>query len=252
MALATWARLRLNWGGFDFQAGTDHPYSPAQSFVGGPTANGAAGEIGVRRASLIFDRSTYTPSDDDMTMHFDFLNITGGAPDDTWITADYTALETALETFWGSTKTYSDPKTGLREIRWHRVGYGVLKPNPVERTYTLAAPVYGTGTAGLHPPQVACSITFRTAVRRSWGRTYLPFNGGSLSAQGRLTSTATSTIATATSTLVAAAATADFYLVVTSIAKQAALTVEKVEVDDVTDIVRRRRFKHTLVRTIQP
>lgn len=252
MAVIAYSRLRVNWGGIDFQNGSDYPYTDGQTKSGGTSAAAGTGNIGVRRASLIFDRASYSPTDDDMTMHFDFLNMTGGDPDDTWITSDYSTLEALLETFWGSTKLYSDPKTGLREIRWHRVGVGIPKPNPATRTYILAAPVYGTGTAGLHPPQVACSITFRTAVRKSWGRTYLPFNGGSLSTQGRLTSTATTAIATAASTLVTAAAAADFHLVVTSLRLSTALNVEKVEVDDVTDIVRRRRWKHTLIRTILP
>lgn len=187
-----------------------------------------------------------------MTMHFDFMNLTSSAPDDTWTTTDYTTLETALQSFWTSTKIYSDPKTKLREIRWHRVGVGIPKPNPAERVFILTTMDPGTGTAGLAVPQVACSITFRTAVRRSWGRTYLPFNGAALSTQGRLTTTQVDNIAGAANSLYTAAAAADFFLVVTSLHLSAALNVERVEVDDVLDIIRRRRWKHTVYRKLLP
>src|SRR6187399_956040 len=37
---------------------------------------------------------------DQCTWHF--LNLTGGEPDDTWTTADFTTIETAFTTFWTS------------------------------------------------------------------------------------------------------------------------------------------------------
>jgi hypothetical protein len=49
---------------------------------------------------------------------------------------------------------------------------------------------------------------------------------------------------------VKAAATADFYLVVYSSHLNSALAVEAVEVDDVPDIIRRRRFKVQTYRKI--
>lgn len=244
--------MRLLWGAFDWQGGSGNPYSGAQTQSGGTSAAAGTGNIGVRRATLVFDRSTYSPADDDMTMHFDFLNMTAGAADDTWTTGDYTTLEALLQSFWTSTKPYSDPKTKLREIRWHRAGAGVVPPNPAERVYILGTMDPGTGTAGAMVPQVACSITFRTAVRRSWGRTYLPYNGLQPNTQGRLPSGTVDTIASAASTLYTAAAAADFFLVVSSVKLSAALTVERIEVDDVLDIIRRRRWKHTVYRKLLP
>jgi hypothetical protein len=252
MSLTAYTRFRFLWGAVDWQGGSGNPYPTAATASVGTSAAAGTGNVGVRRASLIFDRSAYSPADDDMTMHFDFMNLTGGNPDDTWTTGDYTTLEAALLSFWTTTKVYSDPKTQLREIRWHRAGVGVPKPNPAERTYVLTTMVPGTGTAGLQVPQVACSITFRTAVRRSWGRTYLPFNGQQANTQGRLSASTVDTIAGAANTLYGTAAAADFYLVVTSLHLSAALNVERVEVDDVLDIIRRRRWKHTTYRKLLP
>lgn len=252
VAVVAFDRLRMLWGAVDWQHGAGTPYTGAQTVGGGASAAPGAGNIGVRRASIVFDRSAYSPADDDMTCHFDFLNVTGGAPDDTWTTGDFTTLEALLMTWWAGLKQYVDPKTKLREIRWYRHGPGVVAPNPVERTYLAPAGENGTGTAGLGIPQVACSITFRTSVRRSWGRTYLPYNGKQPNTQGRLNIADVDAISTTTAALVTSAASADFRLVVTSIPLSAALNVERIEVDDVLDVIRRRRWKHTGYRKILP
>jgi hypothetical protein len=135
----------------------------------------------------------------------------------------------------------------FNQVSWHRIGPGAPRPNPAERITTITTPPVGTTTAG--PPQVASSITFRTGVRRSWGRTYLPI-GNNFATTGRLGSTTVDNIATTMDVLVKAAATADFYLVVYSSHLNSALAVEAVEVDDVPDIIRRRRFKVQTYRKI--
>lgn len=252
VAVLAFSRFRLNWGGLDWQYGTDNPYSDAQTAAGGASAAAGAGNIGIRRATLHFDRASYAPADDDMTCHFDFLNYTSGAPDDTWTTADYTTLETTLTAFWAQLKGQNDPKTKLREIRWHRVGPGVVPPNPAERVYAIPTPVGGSGVVGGSMAQQACSVTFHTAVRRSWGRTYLPFNGVSVNAQGRYDTTMVDYVVGEVQNVITAAAAADFHLVVTSPRLSAALHVEKIHVDDVPDVVRRRRLKHVGYRKYAP
>lgn len=244
MAVLAYQRLRLLWGGLDWQAGSDNPYSDAQTVSGGAAASAGAGNIGVRRAVLVIDRSTYTPAADPVQMHFDFLNMTSGAPDDTWITSDYTALEAILQTWWTTVKTFATSADKLTEIRWYRHGPGVVAPNPAERVFTLGSPVAGTGSP-FQAPQVASTITFRTSVRRSWGRTYVPAYGKAVdgTSQCRLSSANVDSLATTTDTMLKSAATADFHLVVTSNALSAALQVETIEVDNVLDVQRRRRFK---------
>jgi hypothetical protein len=59
-------------------------------------------------------------------------------------------------------------------------------------------------------------------------------------------------IATSTDTLISAAAAADFYLVVWSKTKQALLNVEKVECDNVPDVIRRRRPDTATYKKILP
>jgi len=240
------------WGGLDWQAGSDNPYTSAQTKSGGTAATPGSGNIGVRRATLYLDRATASPGDDDATIHFDWLNITGGNPDDSWIDADYTTLETAMIAFWTSYKANVDSHIGLREIRWHRVGAGVTPPNPATRVYLLPTTSYGASSTASAIPQIATSITFRTAVRRSWGRTYLPLHASFTNSNGRLNSTQVDTMLGYANTMVNTAASSDFHLVVTSLHLSAALVVEKLEMDDVVDVVRRRRWKHTVYRKLLP
>jgi hypothetical protein len=100
---------------------------------------------------------------------------------------------------------------------------------------------------------VSCSISFHVGPRRSWGRTYLPHLGaGDLQTTGGLLSTtAVDAIANATNTLVTSAAAADFYLVV-STAARGLLTVEQIAVDNIYDIIRRRRWEHPTYRKALP
>lgn len=246
-----YVRLRLVWGPFDLSVaqGQTPNYGSTQIVTGGPTAAVGSG-IGVRRASLYLDRTVADAGADPAFMHFDFLNTTGGVPDDTWTNGDFTQMETALNAFWNSAGAYAAGGHKLTQIIWHRVGTGVSKPNPAERILTVAAPALGGGGA-LAAPQHACSITFRTGVRRSWGRTYLPIGNTPMSA-GRLSNTATDAIAGATNTLFLAAASNDFHPVVVSGPLASSLNIESVEVDNVTDVIRRRRWKRQTYRKILP
>lgn len=251
MALTAFERFRFLWGAIDWQQGSDNPYSVAQTANLGSSAAPGSG-VGVRRAVLLITRNTMHAAADPLQFHFDFLNRTGGVPDDTWTDTDYTTLEGYLDTFWTTMRNFVPSGCAYAQTSWYRVGSGISAPNPAERVVVKVSPIVGTGTATLHPPQCACSITFRTAVRRSWGRTYLPFLSPSLSASGVIPSGVVDQAATATQTLATSAASSDFSLVVISSHLNAALNVEKVEVDDNVDVIRRRRWKVSTYRKILP
>jgi len=239
------------WGAFDltFAQGTTPNYATTQFVTGGTSAVAGSG-IGVRRATLVIDRTASQAGADNAVMHFDFLNFTSGSPDDTWITADYTTLEGFLSTWMTAVATSMPSGWKFTQIIWHRVGTGITKPNPAERNVTLGTPITGSGGTN-HIPQAACSITFRTGVRRSWGRTYLPW-GMPVGAGLMLTSAQCDSIASSTNTLVTSSATNDFQLVVVSAPLRSALTVESIEVDNVYDVIRRRRWKKSTYKKILP
>jgi hypothetical protein len=127
-----------------------------------------------RKVSLVWSRA----GEDVAVCQFTILNLTGGVPDETWITSDYTSAEARLTTFWNAIKnTYASLSASadapvLSRFVWHIVGAGVGRPNPSERELAVSLP--GTAVQNMMPPQVAVSLTLKTAVRRSWGRVYLP------------------------------------------------------------------------------
>jgi hypothetical protein len=246
-----YARLRVNWGCFDITLlqSTTPGYSAAQIQTGGPSAVIGSG-VGVRRATLVLDRTGIRTDADVAIMHFDFLNVTAGNADDTWTTTDFTTLEGYIQTFMTAMKPYLQIGISFTEIDWHRVGTGVSKPNPAERQLILATPIAGTGSS-INPPQVACSLTFRTGVRKSWGRTYMPYGAG-LTGGSKLASGVVDTIATALNTMVTSAASADMHLVVVSKPLSSSLNVERIEVDDNLDVIRRRRWKKSTYRKLLP
>jgi hypothetical protein len=239
------------WGAFDvtIAEGTTPGYSPTQIVTGGPTALPGSG-IGVRRCTVTIDRSAVEAGLDPALMHFDFLNMTAGNPDDTWTSGDYTTLEGLLDTMYTALSSYLASGHSVTTYTWHRVGTGVTKPNPAERVFVKGSAIAGAGGSGM-TLQTACSITFRTGVRKSWGRTYLPFNAG-ISTNRRPSSTQVSAVATAVGNMVSSAATSDFHLVVVSTPLRSSLNAEHVEVDDVLDVIRRRRHKRAINRTIIP
>lgn len=251
MAVTAFTRLRMLWGAFDWQHGTDNPYTAVQTKTGGDSAV-ATGGIGVRRVDMVIDRATAHPSADPALCHFDWLNITGGTPDDTWTTADYTSLETLLNAFWTSMKIFLPTGFAVTTYNWYRIGDGVVPPNPAQRQLILSTPILGTGGTMSKPPQVATSLTFRTAVRRSWGRTYLPTNAGGITATGNQSTGDVDAIAGYANTMITGAATNDMHLVVVSKPLHATLNVEHVEVDDNWDVVRRRRWKSSTYKKIIP
>jgi hypothetical protein len=247
----SYVRLRVLWGALDVTAaqGQTPTYAPAQIVSGGASAAAGSG-VGVRRVTLNIDRTAVEGGMDPAVMHFDILNTTSGSPDDTWVTADYTTVEGQLDLFDSSIRTMGMSGHKVSQYIWHRVGSGVSKPNPAERVTDRPGALAWTGGPGL-PAQCASSITFRTGVRRSWGRTYLPLGANAMSGV-RLGGGSVDTIAAAANALVTGLATADMHLVVVSAPLASSLNVEHVEVDNVPDIQRRRRPKKQTYRKILP
>lgn len=250
LAITAFNRVKMFWGALEVEHGTD-PYQPSETKALGESAVQGSG-IGVRRVQLVFTRlppGTY--NEDVAVMHFDFINYTGGNPDDSWITADYVALETALNAWWTTTKAFCANNVTLKEYRWYRVGSGIVAPNPAARI--TANGVAGTVTTAMLPPQCSLSLSFHTAIRRSWGRTYLPgITTVSMTDNGMFSSTEVDQLAAALNTLITAAAAQDFQLVVISKPLNAALAVEQIAIDNVVDVIRRRRWEHATYKKTYP
>jgi hypothetical protein len=247
--LTAYSRFRFLWGAVDWEGGSESPYTTAQTGTTLGTSAAPGVGVGVRRCVLTFDRTAEIAGADDAECHFDFLNITGGDPDDTWTPTDYTTLEGYLDTWYGSVKSRLTQYQTLSGYRWYRHGPGINPPNPAERVTTRS--VAGTSTADALPPQCAVSHTFRTGVRKSWGRTYVPgLTEGYSSAAGTILATDVDAFANALATLYASSNSHDFPMVVVSFHLSAVLAIEAVEVDSLIDTIRRRRWKHAAYRKI--
>lgn len=200
---------------------------------------------------------------DDMYVGFDILNITGGVPDHTWTTTDFTTCESAFDTWFNAYKAFMPDWLTLTEYRWYVKSFNPLttsKPfaphGPPIRITSRAL----TGTqSSYEAPQVAFTLTEKTPWSKHWGRVYMPYAGGAANviAGGRANATNCTTAATQYETLNQTLAAADFQMVVPSVqidktpARQL-LTITSVQVDDVLDVQRRRRARNPAVRAIKP
>lgn len=199
---------------------------------------------------------------DDCYMGIDLVNITGGDIDSSWTSGDYSTCETALDTCMTAMKPYLAPTLQVSEYRWYKRAFNPMtetKPfqdsGPPDRVTSKA--IVGTSSAYL-PRQVACTITEKTAWPKHWGRGYFPFgSGASLTTSGRIATGTVDIIQGAWQTLYNSLATAEFQPVVpvTQVHKdpvRGLLQVTQVQVDDVPDVVRRRRLRNPSYRKVGP
>lgn len=227
-------------------------------------------ELQWRRLTVEWQRSTPVgTSEDHAFITLDFVNITGGQIDTSWVTADYTAVETALLTWLNVIKTAQTGEHVATAAKWYQMQFAnpmtsqrrFVPTGPPKRIYPLN--VAGTVAAPPMPYQVALSVTERTAIPKHWGRFYLPgMSHGSLATSSRWGSATVDAIANATSTFYDTCQTAEIFPVVVSTQSEAAtggtqlqgtlLGVQHVQVDDIPDVVRRRRPRNTTYRKIVP
>lgn len=210
-----------------------------------------------RRVVLIWTRAWGDAAPEDVAqISFEFVNWTAGVPDDTWTDADFVTVEGYLDTWWTAVKPQVSSTHTLSQYRWYEFGprlplsdKGNEMPGPPRRITARSSA--GTMVTQVLPPQVAMSVTFKTALRRHWGRIYVP--GPCLtseSAPGRIAGATRTAIAGATDALFDSCSGADFSPMVYSPTKRRAYSIEAVQMDDVFDVIRRRRMKTTTARTI--
>lgn len=233
------------------------------------------GDYECRKLHAIWTRSPVSaPAQDVMVTTHHFLNITSGAPDNTWITSDYTQVESAFTTMWGSLKPSWPDTTRLLEYRWYADG-PAFKPFGDDSSPLLRATsvnTAGSGTATPLPPQIAVSVTEVTAARYStiaregrpsqlrhrWGRFYLP--APTVGVVGSATGAQAGRLGAATQTIIADAAQvfynacragSNLVPIMYSPTTGNAWSVDEIHVDDIFDVVRSRRYETPLSRAVR-
>ncbi len=250
---------------------SDADLSTALSSESGRVADVATytGSFELRRLQVKFELLVGGAVVDDARITtYDFLRLASGSPSDAWVAADFTAVENAFGTAWTTIKGYYSPNFRLAQYRWYKHGPSVVPPQePVRVVDNL---VVGTAvTSGAMPPQVALSCTELTSSRKSWGRVFWPGIANSAASNsttdmtGRYSSAVLTAFANALDTYYEACRAASVMPVVFSPAKPSrptagggtlaatgarALTVDTIQVDDVPDVIRSRRFKSATLK----
>lgn len=196
----------------------------------------------------VFDREALSPGEDVavMTMHIrktldnfeDFADMDDQA-------RDHFVGQTA--SWWTSVRPSITQYITFRELRFYDVpdlpGAPMGDPVRVQPVGTA-----GSATSGALPPQISLSVTFITDTRLWWGRFYIPgISRGTCSDHGRVDPTVCNSIATATSLLTNRSGTGGS-LVVFSRKHWTHKDPTTVQVDDIYDVIRRRRFSLPNVR----
>lgn len=179
-----------------------------------------------------------------------YANTTGGNPDTSWTTADFTAVETAALAGWDAVASSISADFKAVEFRWYAFGPGVGKPNPPARITAISGS--HVGTAGQNNPhQAATTVTLRTALRRHWGRIYLPLAVATLNTHGQQSSASVDSLLNSVKgILVGAEASQGIVPVVYDRVRGQALGVTALEMDSVPDVIRRRRPRDTGYRKV--
>jgi hypothetical protein len=228
-----------------------------------------------RRLSFHYEWVGSTDAHDDMYFNLDLVNITGGAVDSSWTTSDYTTCEAALTTFATSIAAIQSSTARLKEWRWYIASYNPYteaKPfaphGPPERV--TAVSIAGTGNTTPLAPQSAVSVTLLNPFPRNWGRFYIPAIGNTAVNIGigpaRLANAQCDAVATATQTLITNLASHQFQVVtpITQLgvgargsagagtANRRLAQVTGIQVDNVLDVIRRRRLHAVTYRKKLP
>jgi hypothetical protein len=227
-------------------------------------------------------RGTAAGDDRDLTTH-DFM-----IDDATWpdagggLTHNYATLEGDFIAFWNG--MVLDSNTGALvkpvEFRWYRQDSGSIPWGDPARV--TSAPTVNAAAASVAtlPPQVACSVTEMTVSRRHWGRWYLPSPPAArCAADGSFASTLVNGAADRVKTLydawnvrgvtpiVLGSVKSSFNLAllpgtsylgqeftkfigknITESRLMIGYPITGLRIDDVPDIIRRRRFETALLR----
>lgn len=207
-----------------------------------------------------------------MTFHF----LKTSAPTLPWSDTDPATIEDDLTTLWSALSANYPTTMRSDQYRWYRDGPAYYELVPEEDPYryqpigdnpafrVTEVDVAGTSSASQLPPQVAISVTEKTNIRGSWGRVYLPNPVASIAdPQGRVDVTFMSNVVGFLGTFYGTLKAAGTPAVVFSIQKPErpkkngnmlgpeparALEITELVIDNVFDVIRRRRWEHPTQR----
>jgi hypothetical protein len=168
------------------------------------------------------------------------------------------AAEGVLNTWWTTVKAFTHTHCTLKEYRWRDFGgdfaagkTGLSKPGPIWRV--TANGNAGTASTQPLPEQSSSTVTFQTGSRRHWGRVYMPgLTISALTGDGRIANTYRTGVGGAFQTLYNSlfGLSANTSIMIWSPKYRGLMAVKEIAVDDVPDVIRRRRPKQRSAITV--
>lgn len=163
-----------------------------------------------------------------------------------WTTDDRDVFNSAWETFWETTlRTLVSSEYSPNERRFYNLP---ATPGPSgDPAFTITggtAAATGSASAEL-PPQIAMTITLITAIRRRWGRIYIPGLTTAALDTGRIGASTISTLANDFQAFGESLRGSGQGLVVWHRAGWTPEDVTSIRIDDTWDVQRRRRWDHS-------
>lgn len=224
------------------------------------------------RAQMVWEHVGNTDAADRYVNSFDVINITGGEIDSSWTIDDLSAISGGLATMKDAIIDRYSSSTVCKEARLYLMYFNPITPvgdrgpgwkdDPYGPTGPPALIVpYGTAGLSTAPPlpaQVAWTHTEITPYPRHWGRSYWPAPATTaVDDAAHIQSVAAIDLADAVAAGFKYWTDREFFPVVpvTQVDKQpfrGLLTVNQIQVDNVWDVIRRRRAAHTTQRVVRP
>lgn len=208
---------------------------------------------------LVFDRERLRFGEDDAVITCHIRKTTDSWPD--MFDMDGAArdkFDQDISAWWSVAAPYVTQHVTFKEARYYDVPTGGPFP-PKDPRGHMGDPVRvtpfnspGTNSSGALPPQVAISVTFKTEKRLEWGRCYFPCPArNTLDDKGAINGDASIALLEAFKHLTSVSGSG------------AALTVfsrkywthfdpNRIQVDDIFDVIRRRRYSAPLFRNTSP
>jgi hypothetical protein len=226
-------------------------YWEGQSLISGTVVSLPAEEtFGFSRTQLVFGRTTAAATREDvMVTHLDWAHVDVGVCTPLSST-EMGEVETAIATFMAAGATWFHSSVFVDRLRWFEYQPITTRPGPTVRDTDVNH--VGSGATRL-PDQLAITSTYRTCSRKHWGRSYWPMNvvGNNDSLLGRVPSSRCTSISNALDTLLATqGAGGGIMACVASIQYAGVMNVKELVVDDVWDVIRRRRAKQASFRAV--
>lgn len=181
------------------------------------------------------------------------LNSAVTTHDWAWISEDpiasssYETVEAKFDDFWDAIGGWIPAEVKLVGYRWSKWKDDFSKPDPSFR-FAVRDDAGTVGDGGCGAPQVACAITEETAIRRRWGRFYLPFIHRMNVVNGRFPDAFCTSVGAAAVEMLETVEDEWQHVTVSTEKDPHILPTNFVRVDNVPDVIRSRRWDASTFR----